>query len=91
MLQCGKKSCFNFIIHHFHIDHNASCLPPPKFCITIVSNFSWVLQSSQEKSKTMVIQFFFLWGGDKVLYGLCENGEFLFFMHIYLSVSFLQE
>ena len=33
--------------------------PPPsppqkKFCITILSNFSWVLQSSQEKSKTMV-------------------------------------
>ena len=26
----------------------------PKFCITIVSNFSWVLQSSQEKSKTML-------------------------------------
>ena len=45
----------------------------------------------------MVVQFFFLLGGgggdggggDKVLYGLCENGEF--FMHIYLSVSFLQE
>ena len=27
---------------------------PPKFCKTIVSNFSWVLQLSQEKSKTMV-------------------------------------
>ena len=30
----------------------------PKFCITIVFNFSWVLQSSHEKSKTMVINFF---------------------------------
>ena len=29
---------------------------PPEFCITIVSNFSWVLQSFQEKSKTMVKQ-----------------------------------
>ena len=28
----------------------------PKFCITIVSNFPWVLQSSQEKSKTIVMQ-----------------------------------
>ena len=27
-----------------------------KFCITIVSIFSWVLQSSQEKSKSMVVQ-----------------------------------
>ena len=27
---------------------------PPKFCITIVFNFSWVLWSSQEKLKTMV-------------------------------------
>ena len=31
---------------------------PQEFCITIVSNFSWVLQSSQEKSKTMVMQNF---------------------------------
>ena len=29
---------------------------PPKFCITIVSNFSWVSQASLEKSKTMVMQ-----------------------------------
>ena len=29
----------------------------PKVCITIVSNVSCVLQSSQEKLKTMVIQF----------------------------------
>ena len=44
-----------------------------QFCITTVSNFSWVLQSSQEKLKTMVLQNF---GGiNKVHYGLCENGE----------------
>ena len=44
-----------------------------QFCITTVSNFSWVLQSSQEKLKTMVLQNF---GGiSKVHYGLCENGE----------------
>ena len=44
-------------IHNFHIDHNAPCLPP-EFCITIVFSFSWVLQLSQEKSKTMVMQSF---------------------------------
>ena len=38
-------------------DHNAPCLPP-KFYITIVFNFSWVLQLSHEKSTTMVIFFF---------------------------------
>ena len=35
----------------------------PKVCITLVSNFSSVLQSSQEKSKTMVVHFF-LKGGE---------------------------
>ena len=51
--------------------------PPPlplKFCLTIVSNFSWVLQLSQEHSKTMVVQDFA--GVNKVLCGLCENGEY---------------
>ena len=47
------------IVRHYHIDHNAPCSPPPpkkkKNCITIVSNFSSVLQSSQEKLKTMVV------------------------------------
>ena len=49
------------IVRHYHIDHNAPCPPPPKKkkkknnCITIVSNFSSVLQSSQEKLKTMVV------------------------------------
>ena len=31
---------------------------PPEFCITIVFNFYRALQSSQEKSKTMVMQSF---------------------------------
>ena len=63
--QVKKKGicCCHFLhfpfIHNFHIDHNASCLAPaPQICITIVSNFSWVLQSSQEKSKRMVMQHF---------------------------------
>ena len=64
-----------------------------KNCITIVSNFSWVLQSSLEKSKTMVMQFFLVggWGGggeNKVHYGLCENGEWCFICPI--ACMFLQ-
>ena len=31
---------------------------PPEFCMTTVSNYSRVLQSSQKKSKTMVMQSF---------------------------------
>ena len=62
---------------------------PPKFCITIVSFSPGVSQSSQEKSKTMVMQlfYFYFWGGggerrggrggegavNKVHYGLREN------------------
>ena len=50
---------------------------PPKFYITIVSNFSWVLQPSKQKLKTMVTQIW--WGGgDEVHYGLSENSELCF-------------
>ena len=44
-------------IHHFHIPHNTPCLPP-KIYITFVFHFPWVLQSSQEKRKTMLMQNF---------------------------------
>lgn len=37
---------------------------PSLFCITIVSIFASVLQSSQKKSNTMVMQFFFREGGE---------------------------
>ena len=52
-----SKEIWDPRILHFHIDHNSPCLLP-KFCVTIVSNFSWVLQSSQEKSKIMIMQNF---------------------------------
>ena len=54
---------------------------PPKVCITMVSNVSCVLQSSQEKLKTMVIQFFWGGGGEgageqgSLWPGLCEDGN----------------
>ena len=47
-----------------HLDY------PPEFCITVVSNFSWILQSSQEKSKTMDMQFFFGGGEQGALWSM---------------------
>ena len=62
-------------IHHFHIDHKLPSISP-KVYMTIVPNFSWVLQSSQEKCKTTVMKN--LGGGvgvNKVRDGPCENGN----------------
>ena len=64
-------------IYCFHCNHNTRCLPP-KFCITIFSNFSWVLQSSQEKPKTMVCK---IWGckqgqgAKKIIFTACHSGK----------------
>ena len=63
--KCTKKrdACAKLLFHqskpicHLHISLNASYLPP-KFCITFVFHFSWVLQPSQEKLKTLLIQNF---------------------------------
>ena len=55
------------------------CPPSPpqkKFCITFVFHFSWVLQPSQEKLKTMLMQN--VLGGNKVHYGKCESGVLRF-------------
>ena len=43
---------------------------PPEFCITVVSNFSWVLQSSQDEIQNNGFE-----GVNKEQYGLGENGE----------------
>ena len=61
---------------------------PPKFCLSIVFNFSWDGCNTQEKSKTNFMQFFiYLFffgggvgggGGNKVYHGRCVNGEFYF-------------
>ena len=49
---------------------------PPKFCICIVSTFSWDLQWSQEKTKTTLMLKF--WGSNKEYYhdGIFRNGLF---------------
>ena len=45
----------NYATSTFPIMH---LICPPKFCITFVFHFSWVLQPSQEKLKTMLMQNF---------------------------------
>ena len=42
----------------FNITYYLFLIIPYPICITIVSNFSWVLQFSQEKLKVMVVQNF---------------------------------
>ena len=70
----GKLSSLYFCwrgkvsIHHFHIDHNAPCLPP-KFWMTIVS---LVLQSSKGNRRQW---WYKIWWVNNLHYGLCENGE----------------
>ena len=51
---------------------------PPKFCLTIVLDFSWDDCNTQGKLETMVMQN--SGGVNKVHYGLCENGELMFFI-----------
>ena len=48
--------------HHFHIDHNAMHLVNlPKFCIAIVSNFSWVFHSRPKRNQRQWLCK--IWGG----------------------------
>ena len=48
---------------------------PPKFCITFVSHFSWISQSSQEKLKTMIMQN--IWGQTRCIMGDVEMANAL--------------
>ena len=71
----GKKILL--LVLHLHISHSAPYLPPTrprqkKKSITFVFHFSWVLQPSQEKLKTMLMQNFE--GANKVHYGRCASG-----------------
>ena len=43
-------------IRHFQISHNSPYLPRKKFCITFVFLLCWVLQPSQGKLKTVLMQ-----------------------------------
>ena len=77
-----------FLIHtplpHFSIMHLICASPPPKFCITFVFHFSWVLQLSQEELKPMLMQNFlgqirFIMGNVAVAYQSENTGIGWFF------------
>ena len=53
------------------------CLPP-KFCITFVFNFPWVLRLSQEKNNEDNAHAKF-WGANMAHYVRCANGKYLYF------------
>ena len=53
--QSAKRFTSTFPIMHPLSTHTHT----PKFCITYVFHFSWLLQPSQEKLKIMLMQFFF--------------------------------
>ena len=48
---------------------------PTKVSISIIFNFSGDDFKSQDKLKAMLMQIFFLGGGDKVHYGQFENNK----------------
>ena len=54
---------YNYFKSHLHISDNAPYSPPSKFCVTFDFHFSWVLQPSQEKLKTVLMQILFFLGG----------------------------
>ena len=58
-------------VRHLHISHDAAYLPP-KFRVTFVFHFSWVLQPSQQKLKNNAYEKFL--GANKVHYGRCASG-----------------
>ena len=83
LLLLAESFGINFLIRHLHISHNAPYLLP-KICITFVFHFFWVLQPSQEKVKTMLMQNF---GGQiRCIYGRCASGEWKFRL-FYLNLT----
>ena len=62
--RCNRRRFLSkSLIHNFPINHSAACLHP-KFCISIVFDFSWDDCSTQEKLQTVLMpNVFFFPGG----------------------------
>ena len=75
MLREGGGCILNFPFAHLYIMH---LVCSPKFCITVVLNFSWDRCNTQEKLKTKIMQSFLGErgrGANKMYYGRRGNGE----------------
>ena len=79
--------------HLFELSQSVSCLSPfaifklpiihlvyhPKVCITVASNFSWVLRYYSLPNRNQKQYLCKIWGGlSKLYYGQCEYGELQF-------------
>ena len=79
-------------IHHFHLVY------PPKILhkfLTMVSSFSWVLQSSQEKSKTMLMLSYYFFAilvavavATVVIQKFCHHGNMTSYFSSLFSVYY---
>ena len=69
-----EQLIFFSFIHHFHIFdmimHLICASPPPKFCISFVFHFSWVLQPRGIKTNAYAK----FWGANKVHHWKCGSG-----------------
>ena len=65
---------------------------PPKFYISIFSNFSWVLVYSHHKLRENEDNGYAkFWSVNKVPYGLCENSEWLFYIDTLITFQAFQQ
>ena len=63
----------NSCIHHYHIDHNAPCLPPKILhndCFQSLLGITVVPREIEDNGYAKC------WGVIKVHYGLCENTKY---------------
>ena len=80
---------YNYFISHLHISDNAPYSPPSKFCVTFDFHFSWVLQPSQEKLKTVLMQILFFWGewGEQIRYIMGDVQVAYLFIYFQIAVT----
>ena len=63
-------SVIDYLLHRFHIRHNASCLPSHNHC------FQFLLAITVVPRRIQYNGYAKFWGVNKVHYGLCEKVEF---------------
>ena len=81
---------YNYFKNHLHISDNAPYSPPPsKFCVTFDFHFSWVLQPSQEKLKTVLMQILFFWEGwgEQIRYIMGDVQVAYLFIYFQIAVT----